>query len=62
MTVKRPGIPTGTKISGQSEAAIKLESDRAVGDPPGVFTFANSTATGNGAVLISESNNFEVIF
>jgi hypothetical protein len=26
MTVKRPGIPTGTKISGQSEAAIKLES------------------------------------
>jgi len=27
-----------------------------------VFTFANGTATGNGAVLINESNNFDVIF
>jgi hypothetical protein len=41
-----PRDSTGTKISGQSEAAIKLESDKAVGDPPGVFTFTNGTATG----------------
>jgi len=53
---------TGTKISGQSEAAIKVESDKEAGDPPGKFTFANGTATGNGAVLINESNNFEVVF
>src|SRR5205823_12341722 len=46
---------TGTKISGQSEAAIKIESDKEPTDPPGKFTFASGTATGNGAVLINEA-------
>jgi hypothetical protein len=49
-------------ISGQSEAAIKVESDKQPGDKPGKFTITNSTHTGNGALLINESNNFEVIF
>jgi nitrous oxidase accessory protein NosD len=53
---------TGTSITGQSEAAIKVESDKSNLDIAGKFTFANGTATGNGAVLINESNNFEVIF
>jgi hypothetical protein len=53
---------SGTSISGQSEAAIKVESDKSAQDIPGKFTFINGTATGNGAVLINESNNFEVIF
>jgi hypothetical protein len=50
------------KISGQSEAAIKVESDKKPGDIPGRFVITNSTETGNGALLINESNNFEVIF
>jgi hypothetical protein len=49
-------------ITGQSEAAIKVESDKQPGDKPGRFTITNSTHTGNGALLINESNNFEVIF
>ncbi|HXD53774.1 MAG TPA: hypothetical protein VN618_03390 [Solirubrobacteraceae bacterium] len=50
------------KISGQSEAAIKVESDKQPGDIPGRFVITNSTETGNGALLINESNDFEVIF
>ena len=49
------------KISGQSEAAIKVESDKQPGDIPGKFTIINSTETGNGAVLVNDSNDFEVI-
>jgi hypothetical protein len=49
-------------ISGQSEAAIKVESDKKPGDIPGKFVITNSTENGNGSVLINESNNFQVIF
>jgi hypothetical protein len=51
---------SATKISGQTEAAIKVTSDKAAGDIPGKFTFSNGTASA--PVLINESNNFEVIF
>jgi hypothetical protein len=50
-----------TKIEGQSEAAILVESDKSPSDPAGKFSFTKGTATGNGTVLINESNNFEVI-
>lgn len=50
------------KISGQSQAAIEVESDKAPGDQPGRFTITKDTATGNGAVLVDESDDFEVIF
>jgi nitrous oxidase accessory protein NosD len=49
-----------TKISEQSEASIKVTSDKQAGDPAGKFTLTDSTATA--PVLINESNNFEVIF
>ncbi|HUE29069.1 MAG TPA: right-handed parallel beta-helix repeat-containing protein [Solirubrobacteraceae bacterium] len=49
-------------INGQSEAAIKVESDKQPGDIPGKFTIAHSTHSSDGATLINESNNFEVIF
>ena len=52
----------GMHISGQSEAAIKVESDKQPGDIPGTFTIKSSTENGNGSVLINESNNFQVIF
>ncbi len=52
----------GLHISGQSEAAIKVESDKAAGDIPGKFVITNSTESGNASVLINESNNFQVIF
>jgi hypothetical protein len=51
---------TGTRISGQSEASIKVSSDKALGDTPGKFTFAGGTAAA--PVLINESNDIEVIF
>jgi hypothetical protein len=53
---------TKMTISGQSEAAIKVESDKKAGDIPGTFTITNSTETGNGQLLINDSNNFAVIF
>ena len=53
---------TGTSIEGQTEAAIKVESDKSPSDKSGKFTFASGSATGNGTVLINESNNFEVVF
>jgi hypothetical protein len=54
---------TGTSISGQSEAAIKVESDKSASDKDGKFLFSKSTATGNGTVLINENpEHFEVTF
>jgi len=49
-------------IQGQSEAAIKVESDKQPGDIPGTFLITNSTHTGNGALLINQSNNYDVVF
>jgi hypothetical protein len=53
---------TKIKISGQAEAAIKVESDKEPNDIAGKFVITKSTESGNGSVLINESNNFEVIF
>lgn len=50
---------THAKISGQSEASVKVTSDKKPGDTPGTFTFTSSTLAA--PVLINESNNFEVI-
>jgi len=52
---------TSTKVEGQ-ETAIKVESDKSALDIPGKFTFATGTLSGNGTILVNESNNFEVIF
>ena len=50
-----------TKISGQSEASIKVESDKSALDPTGSeFTFTNGSAAA--PVLINESNDFTVTF
>jgi hypothetical protein len=48
-------------VDGQSEAAIKVESDKKAGDIPGEFTFNGGSTVGDGTVLINESNAFEVI-
>ena len=50
------------KILDQSEAAIKVESDKKAGDIPGKFVITKTTESGDGSVLINDSNNFEVIF
>jgi hypothetical protein len=49
-------------VNGQSEAAIKVESDKQPGDIPGKFTTTHFSHSGDGMVLINESNNFEVTF
>lgn len=51
---------SSTKISGQSEASIKVSSDKQPTDKPGKFLFSKGTAAA--PVLINESNDFEVIF
>jgi hypothetical protein len=53
---------TKTAVNGQSEAAIKVESDKQPGDIPGKFSFLRSTHGSDGATLINESSNFEVLF
>jgi len=50
---------SGMKVSGQSEASIKVTSDKLPGDIAGKFTFSGTAAA---PVLINESSNFEVIF
>jgi hypothetical protein len=50
---------TATNISGQSEAAIKVTSDKQPGDIAGTFSFSG---TATAPVLINESNNFTVLF
>lgn len=49
-----------TRIEGQAEAAIKVESDKKPGDIAGKFTF-NGTTSGDGTVLKNESEDFEVV-
>lgn len=49
-----------TQISEQSEASIKVTSDKQPGDKPGRLTLTDSIA--EAPVLIDESNDFEVIF
>jgi hypothetical protein len=52
---------THTKISGQTEASIKVESDQSASDTQGKFVFANGTAAA--PVLINENpSKFEIIF
>ncbi len=52
---------TGTKITGQTEASIKVTSDNSLSDPPGSkFTFIKGTAAA--PVLLNESSTFIVEF
>jgi hypothetical protein len=53
---------SGTKVEGQTQAAIKVESDKGAGDFPGKFTFSHGTFSGNATILINESSTFEVVF
>ncbi len=50
------------RIEGQSQAGVKVESDKQPGDLPGKFVLSKSTFSGNGTVLDNESSNFEVVF
>ena len=50
------------RINEMSEAALKVESDKAAGDKPGTFTITNSVFTGDANVLINESSTFEIVF
>ncbi len=53
---------TKVAVDGQSEAAIEVESDGQPGDIPGKFAFTHGSHSGDGMVLINQSNNFEVTF
>jgi hypothetical protein len=48
-------------IEGMSEAAIKVESDKAPGDHPGSFDITGSTFSGNTQLLVDESGTFSVV-
>ncbi len=61
-TLASTSSASSTRIEGMSQAAVKVESDKAPSDIPGQFKFAKSTFSGNATVLIDESSNFEVIF
>ncbi|HSZ12807.1 MAG TPA: right-handed parallel beta-helix repeat-containing protein [Solirubrobacteraceae bacterium] len=51
-----------TKVEDQTEAAIRVESDKSTEDKKGSsFVFADGTFSGNGTVLDNESNDFEVV-
>ena len=52
---------TKTTIEGQ-DVAIKVFSDKQPGDKPGTFVISHWVHNADGAVLVNESNNFEVIF
>ena len=59
-TLASESSANGIKVNDQSETALKVESDKAAGDIPGKFSAINSTFTGDGNVLINESNTFAV--
>jgi hypothetical protein len=61
-TLSSQSSASGTKISGQTEAGIRVSSDKGAKDIPGKFTITKSTFAGNATVLLDESSNFEVIF
>jgi hypothetical protein len=61
-TLASTSSASSTRIEGMSQAAVKVESDKAPSDIPSQFKFAKSTFSGNATVLIDESSNFEVIF
>lgn len=51
-----------TKVEDQTEAAIRVESDKSTEDKEGSsFAFTDGTFSGNGTVLDNESNDFEVV-
>lgn len=54
-------VATKQTIEGQS-VAIKVVSDKQPGDKPGKFVISHSSHNADGALLVNESNNFEVIF
>lgn len=49
------------EIDGMSDAAVKVESDKAPGDHPGSFTISGSTLTGNAQAVVDESTTFNVV-
>jgi hypothetical protein len=52
-----------TKITGQTEAAIKVTSDQGAGDIPGKFTFSGGSLSGNKAFVVNENEeHFQVLF
>jgi nitrous oxidase accessory protein NosD len=61
-TLKSQSSATHTKVEDQTEAAIKVESDKKPGDKEGTFDFTDGTFGGDATVLINESSNFEVVF
>ncbi len=61
-TLASESSATHTKVEDQSDAAIKVESDKSVKDIPGSFDFTDGTFSGDATVLDNESNNFEVVF
>jgi nitrous oxidase accessory protein NosD len=51
-----------TKVDDQTEAAIKVQSDKEPADKKGTFDFTDGTFSGDATVLDNESSNFEVVF
>jgi hypothetical protein len=60
-TLASESSATHTKVEDQTEAAIKVESDKKSGDIAGSFDFTDGTFSGDATVLDNESNNFEVV-
>jgi hypothetical protein len=60
-TLASESSATHTKVEDQTEAAIKVESDKSSEDIPGSFDFTDGTFSGDATVLDNESNDFEVV-
>ncbi|MGP0100120.1 MAG: right-handed parallel beta-helix repeat-containing protein [Solirubrobacteraceae bacterium] len=62
---QQPYAPTSSashdEIDGMSEAAVKVESDKAPGDHAGSFTLSGSTLSGNAQAVVDESTTFNVV-
>ncbi len=62
---QQPYAPTSSaahdEIDGMSEAAVKVESDKASGDHAGSFTLSGSTLSGNAQAVVDESTTFNVV-
>ncbi len=61
-TLASESSANGLAVDEMSQAAIKVESDKAAGDKPGQFTVSNSTFSGDAQVLLNESTTFQVVF
>ncbi len=61
-TLASESSATHTKVEEQTEAGVKVESDKSTKDIPGSFDFTDGTFSDDATVLDNESNNFEVVF